>query len=241
MLYTHRAPGKETANEDCVGLIPYQPASGILLVADGLGGLPAGATASQLAAESLQRVLTSAPQEMALRDVILDGFEQSNRLILEKGMGSATTLAVVEIQGNEIRPYHVGDSMILVTGQRGKIKTYTVSHSPVGYAVEAGILDEKEAVHHEERHLISNVVGANDMSIAIGTSIIMDKYDTLLLSSDGLFDNLYIEEIIELIRKGPLEMAANNLIAKCARRMENPEANKPSHPDDLSFILFRQS
>ena len=67
-------------------------------------------------------------------------------------------------------------------------------------AVESGMLDEDEAVHHEERHLISNVVGADDMRIEIGLSINMAAKDTLLLASDGLFDNLYLNEIIETNR-----------------------------------------
>ena len=43
--------------------------------------------------------------------------------------------------------------MILTTGQRGRLRMQTVSHSPVGFAIEYGLLDESEAMHHEERHL----------------------------------------------------------------------------------------
>ena len=103
-----------------------------------------------------------------LRDAILNGFEDANGAVQALGIGAATTLAVVEVKENIVRPYHVGDSMILVVGQRGKIKLQSVPHSPVGYGVESGLLDEKEAMYHEERHLVSNVVGSPDMRIESG-------------------------------------------------------------------------
>jgi serine/threonine protein phosphatase PrpC len=241
-FFTTRAPDKTTPNEDCLALIPFDADSGVLIVADGLGGLPAGSTASQLAIDTIAQVLDeAATADMPLRDAILNGIEQANAAILAQASGMATTLAVVEIQGQMIRHYHVGDAMIMVTGQRGKLKAYTVSHSPVGYAVEAGMLDEEEAVHHEERHIVSNVVGATDMHMSIGTTLQLATRDTLLLASDGLFDNLYREEIVELIRKGPLSRAAAQLVSQCQQRMQHPQAGLPSHADDLSFILFRLS
>ena len=240
IFFTARAPGKTTANEDCLALIPFDTNSGVLIVADGLGGLPAGSTASQLAVDIMAQLLAKAATTgVPLRDAILNGIEEANQAILSQASGMATTLAVVEIQGHTVRHYHVGDAMIMVTGQRGKLKAYTVSHSPVGYAVEAGMLDEDEAVHHEERHLVSNVVGATDMHMSIGSSLQLATRDTLLLASDGLFDNLYREEIVELIRKGPLSRAAAQLVARCHERMQFPEPGLPSHADDLSFILFR--
>jgi serine/threonine protein phosphatase PrpC len=242
MFFTTRAPDKTTPNEDCLALIPFDADSGVLIVADGLGGLPAGSTASQLAIDTMSQVLDdAATADIPLRDAILNGIEQANQAILAQASGMATTLAVVEIQGYTVRHYHVGDAMIMVTGQRGKVKAYTVSHSPVGYAVEAGMLDEDEAVHHEERHIVSNVVGATDMHMSIGTTLQLGKRDTLLLASDGLFDNLYREEIVELIRKGPLTRAAAQLVARCHERMQHPQTGFPSHADDLSFILFRLS
>ena len=240
LFFTTRAPDKTTPNEDCLAILPFDDESGVLIVADGLGGLPAGSTASQLAIDSLIRVLNeAATDETPLRDAILNGIEQANAAILQQASGMATTLAVIEIQGHTIRHYHVGDAMIMLTGQRGKLKAYTVPHSPMGYAVEAGMLDEDEAVHHEERHIVSNVVGALDMSISIGTSLQLASRDTLLLASDGLFDNLYMEEIVEIIRKGPLAKAAEKLVSLCQQRMQHPQQGFPSHADDLSFILYR--
>jgi len=240
VLFTHRSPDKISVNEDCAALLPYDSTSGVLLIADGLGGQPNGETASKTAIESISESIAKASSaDISLREAILDGIEKANRRILRQTGGAATTLAAIEIQGNQVRPFHVGDSMIMVCGQRGKIKLQSIAHSPVGYAVESGLLDEDEAIHHEERHLISNVVGAEDMSIEIGSLRKLDKHDTVIVASDGLFDNLYLSEITELIRKGDLEHAAIQLVALAQQRMQEKVADLPCHPDDLTFILFR--
>lgn len=174
-----------------------------------------------------------------IRAAILDGLDQANQTLLDSGLGCATTLAAVEINGREIRPFHVGDSEILVVGQRGKVKLQTVSHSPVGFAIEAGLLDESEAIHHEDRHIVSNVVGTADMRVEMGTALKLAANDTLLIASDGLFDNLRLDEIVEFIRKGPLDEAVRRLIALARERMDAAADDVPSKPDDLTIIAFR--
>ena len=63
--------------------------------------------------------------------------------------------------------------------------------------------------------------------------------DTLVIASDGLFDNVLQDEIVEIIRKGPLGEAVAELLTLARRRMEGEDADKPSKPDDFSAILFR--
>jgi len=242
VLFTQRAPDKPTVNEDCVAVIPYDAHSGVMLVADGLGGQPQGQSASKLAALTLRRYIRKAAQQQSpLRDAILDGIETANHAILTQHRGAGTTLALIELQRDRVRPYHVGDSLILLLGQRGRRKLQSIAHSPVGYAVEAGVLDVDEAVHHKERHLVSNILGSTDLHIQVGIGKRLAQHDTLLLASDGLADNLYENEIDAIIRKGPLLDAAAQLRQLADKRMRNATADTPSHPDDLSFILFRQS
>ena len=239
-LYSIRCPGKETPNEDAVAIIPTGVKSGVLAVADGLGGAPAGKQASFLAIQSLTRAIVEAARDEAeVRTGILNGFEAANEDVLALAMGAATTLTVVEFDDRLVRHYHVGDSMFLVTGQRGKIKMQSIPHSPVGYAVEAGLLDETDAMHHEERHVISNVIGSADMHIEVGSAIELARRDTLVLASDGLSDNLHLPEIVECVRKGSLVEITRNLARDALARMEEGEGGEPSKPDDLTFAIFR--
>lgn len=239
-VYSSRSPGKVSPNEDAAAFFSLGESDCVLAVADGLGGARAGDQASSLAMEAMRAALArSIEQGSEPREAVLNGFEDANGAVLDLGIGAATTLAVVEVRGNIVRPYHVGDSLILVVGQRGKVKLQSVPHSPVGYGVESGFLDEKEAMYHEERHIVSNVIGSPDMRIEMGPTIELAPRDTVLLASDGLWDNLHTEEIVDKVRKGPLRKAVRTLAEECGWRMRNGAEGTPSKPDDLTFILFR--
>lgn len=239
VAYTHRAPRKETVNEDALALIPVNESSGIMVVCDGVGGLPAGQLAARTVIESLQHHLAAIHgDQMRLRDAILDALDEANRTILSQGNGNATTTVIAEVRGCKLRCYHVGDSAALLCGQRGRLKYQSIVHSPVGYGIESGLLDEQAALSSEDRNIVSNVVGARDMRIEIGPVITISPRDTLLLGSDGLFDNFYSEELIDHIRCGELQHQASGLLEVCQQRMHSDQPH--SHADDLTFVMFRR-
>jgi len=238
--FSARAPDIERPNEDAAALLPVDAGSCVLAVADGLGGAQGGARASEAAVRRLAEALAPGVREGGmLRTAILNGFEAANGAIRELSLGAGTTLAVAEVQEDLVRPYHAGDSSILVFGQQGKVKLQTVDHSPVGFAVEAGLLDEEAALHHEDRHIISNFVGGENLRIEVGTALHLSPRDTLCLASDGLADNLHTDEIAECIRAGSLAEAADALASAARQRMLAPGGKSPSKPDDLTFVLYR--
>jgi PPM family protein phosphatase len=236
-----RSPDKDTPNEDAAAIIDLGADSLVLAVADGVGGSPAGREAANLAVETLARVLTKAAGDSReLRPAILDALEEANQTVLGLSRGAATTLVVGQIDGRRLRSYHVGDSELVAVGQRGRVKQRVVPHSPTGFAVEAGLLDEHEAVQHDQRHVLFNVIGSPDMRVEVGPTLQLAVRDTVLLASDGLFDNLFIDEIVDIIRSGPLAAAADALVERAAARMRGGLAgDQPCKPDDLTVVLFR--
>ena len=241
-VFSTRSPIRGTPNEDSAAVIAMAEDCGILAVADGLGGAPGGQQASAIAVECVTDAVRDATREgHDARGGILNGFEAANEKVLALGGGAATTLIVVEVSGRAMRAYHVGDSLALVTGQRGKTKLETIPHSPVGYGVEAGLLDENDAMHHEERHVVSNAIGSSDMRIDVGPPVRLAPRDTVLLASDGLFDNLHMKEIVATVRKGPLRGLARGLAERALERMKGGSEGDPSKPDDLTFIVFRST
>ena len=241
IAYSCRDPGKETENEDSVAIMPYGPGAAVLVVADGAGGLPAGKRASLTAVTTLAESLQSAMDKtMLLRTAIMNGIEAANEAVLALANGSATTMTVITIEGLVARSYQIGDSEAIIVGQRGRIKLQTTAHSPTGFAVEAGFLDERDALHHEARHLVSNFLGTNDMRIDVGATVKLNPRDTIIVASDGLMDNVHVEEIVECIRKGPLTDAVAGAVDLAGQRMHTVRDGQPSKPDDLSLILFRK-
>ena len=242
--WTAPRAGREKS-EDALLALPLDERSAVLAVADGMGGLPGGGAAAACAIATLAEVVE---REHAaggsLQAAILDGIARANEAVLALANGSATTLVVAEISGNRARAYNIGDSEVMVIGQRGRLKLRTLSHSPVGFALQAGLVDAEEALHHEDRHLVSNFIGSRDMRIEVGSAVQLGARDTVLVCSDGLVDNLRLQEIVAALRAGPLDGGVWRLAERALARMEGAAdetpGDHPSKPDDLTLLAFRR-
>ena len=94
-VYTARSPEKTTPNEDSLALLPCAEQTGVLVIADGLGGLRAGDLASRHAVESLAlTVMQCCTDQDSMREAILNGVEQADERISAMGLGAATTVAI---------------------------------------------------------------------------------------------------------------------------------------------------
>ncbi len=239
-VFSSRRPEKTTANEDAAAVISAGDGAAVLVVADGCGGMASGEQAARIALECLTASIAAAagPEGPGLRAAILDGVEAANRQILELKTGAGATLAVVQLENGEARPYHVGDAQILLVGGRGKLKLLTTSHSPVGYAQEAGMLEEHEALDHEERHLVSNYLGSAEMHVEMGSGRKVLTRDALLVASDGVLDNLKMDEIVGFLKGGSAAVVAAKIAAVASARMREAQEGQPHKPDDLPLIVF---
>lgn len=238
VAFSRIAADGRTSNEDAAAIIPVDESRGVLAVADGCGGMARGELAARIAIHCLMKSVSRADPSVSLRGSILDGIENANRQILKHKVGAATTLAVVEIDGNVLRTYHVGDSQVLLVGGRGKIKIATTPHSPVGYAEMAGMLSSDEAMTHDDRHVVSNVVGSSEMNIEIGSPKKMAVRDTLLVASDGLLDNLPVDDIAQALGGNSLDQVLQALEQTVDQRINDTE--NPGKIDDLTFVIFRR-
>ncbi len=233
-------PDSTGANEDSAAVIPLGPRSGVLAVADGMGGGRQGEAASRAAIGMLVSTLCAIDPSELLRSAILNGIEAANQAVRDLGGGAATTLVVVEIDEGAIRPYHVGDSKVLVLGGRGKLKLQTFCHAPIARAHQAGLMSETAALVHEDRCLVFNVVGEPDMRIEVGPQLKLAPRDTVVLGSDGLFDNLRLREIAGELRRGQLIEAVGRVASRAHQRMARSGPG-PSKPDDLTLVAFRKN
>lgn len=237
-VFTTPRVGREGPNEDSALVAELGPDEAVLCVADGVGGQRDGEVASRWAIEALIASLREGDDRA--RDAIMDAFDSAQRRIIARGVGAATTLAGVHIRGEYLRSFHVGDSQVLVMGQRGRRKLLTPAHSPIGYAVESGLMEEEEAILHEGLHLVSNLVGATGASIEISAAIRLSARDTVVIATDGLFDNLLVDDVIACVRKGAQARVTAALVSATRGRMSESIEGQPGKPDDLAVIVYRR-
>ena len=232
------SPRRSRENEDAAAVIPIGDDGIVLAVADGVGGAPGGRDAARAVLSSAADAITK-NGAATVQPAIVGALERANAELLSGGLGSAATFAAAAIMADSVHTYHVGDSEILIVGQRGKVEHRIVPHSPTGFAVQAGILNQDDALHHDFRHILLNVVGTEHMKIEIEGAIALKQRDTVLVATDGVLDNLYLGEIIEVIRCGALSSSADALIEQASARMTGWDAKLPSKPDDIAVVMFR--
>ena len=152
---------------------------------------------------------TAAPGGPPLRTAILDAVDAANRTILELQNGAGATLAVVQLDHGEARPYHVGDSQILLVGNRGKVKMLTTSpfarglRRRVGHARGARCDGPRGAAPRVELPRVRRHARRGGQRAARSP-----RRDGLLVASDGVLDNLLLDEIVDLLRTGTAADAA---------------------------------
>lgn len=179
------------ANEDYLGYFETQNGY-LFVVCDGMGGHVGGATAAQLAVESIRTFFEHGRYEQlqeALRQSVLFANQQIIAYARQnphlRGMG--TTCVVVIVREGVAWYAHAGDSRIYLHAS-GRLVRLTKDHSVVQQMVDAGMITEEEAENHPRRNEITQALGTMpqlEVSVCERPLHPADN-DILLLCTDGL-------------------------------------------------------
>lgn len=226
-----RPPGRP--GEDAAGVFSCEAGVLVLAVADGMGGQRGGARASKMAVEALgERV-----REDASVSGIVGAFDDAQAKTVRRRGAGATTMVAARVTAKGLRLFNVGDSEAMLINSRRRIKVRTTVQSPVGYLTAAGAITPDEAVVHDYRHLLSSAIGIDAMRLEVCGEAEIGRRDTLVLGSDGLFDNMFEEDLMAALRGRDLGKVADRLADRVSERMAG--YGPPSKADDMSFILYR--
>lgn len=162
---------------------------GLYAVADGIGGLPAGAQASQMAIESLVQVF-SRPPELRGRDYheCLDEINRRVYLLgrrLSERFGIGTTLTFVHVEDTTLHIVHVGDSH-LFRFRAGRTETLTIEHNLETEAKMRAARGEPVGMMFENKLALTRCVGQPPPLEGDYARTEIRPGDRLLLCSDGI-------------------------------------------------------
>ena len=236
VAFSARRPMATRATEDSSLVLPID-GSLLLAVADGAGGHSLGGEASEAAIAALTDTLYRSPTVDAA--MISEAFASASAAVLRLGHEAITTLVVALITDGQVRTWHCGDSTALLTGQRGRRKLRTIDHTPPGLRAGEGRMSFDDVHYDAERHLLVSALGIEPLHIEHSGPVRLAARDTLVLASDGLFDNLLDGEIAELVRKGPLLASVTALAERAMQRMRRANGDESGKPDDLTVLVFR--
>jgi protein phosphatase len=228
-------------NEDFLGI---DNSSGIVVLADGMGGYEGGDIASELAVRTIMNELAH-PLKTLCRDkphtnhryhsatmLLEQAVLKANQIIHEMALAKAhfqnmgTTVVAVLFHNNFISIAHVGDSR-LYRLRGNKLRQITKDHS----LLEELDLEPEQARYFPNKNYITRALGIDkQVNVEIQEDNILPQ-DIYLLCSDGLtnmLDDSDMQNILSNTHR--LDQAAKLLIEA---------ANTQGGKDNISVILVR--
>jgi PPM family protein phosphatase len=218
----------------------------LFLVADGMGGHRAGERASALAVVAIeqftlnsfkwflgansadaQRVLAQFQSALSQADAqILDAAADDPEL---RGMGTTVTMAFH--LGTQLCVVHVGDSRAYLY-RDGELLQLTQDHTLMADMMRSGALRPDQVAGHRFRHVITNVVGGEELGVSVeARALEVQAGDRLLLCSDGLTEMVTNDTIAATLDAEPTpELAAKQLLA---------QANESGGRDNITLLIVR--
>lgn len=190
----------------------------IFIIADGIGGYANGEIASTYASERLYRRIKKLRRE---------DFEKDARQIIYQVNGE-----LVEYCNNSFRGVRMGTTMLCL-----KIFEDDIGYVSVGdtnaYGIKMNMIEQLNEAHipsdKENEGEISSALGPGCLE-KIDSGIITEKYDYIVLCTDGLNKFVDAEKVLEIMREVPFDDVASALIR---------EALKTDGGDNISVIVIK--
>jgi protein phosphatase len=204
--------------------------SGLVIVADGMGGYAAGDEAARLVVRSvgsylgalLVSALSGQVRDMSvarLAGSIDDAIKGASRTIHEqarsnpvwRGMGA--TVAVVMIWEGKALVGHVGDCRVY-HHRGGALTQVTRDQTIVARMVELGTLTPEEAAEHPNRNEVLQAVGKTANITPASYQVPLAVGDSLLVACDGLHAHVNERALTDAVRRTgySADILANELV-----------------------------
>jgi len=237
---------KRDHNEDAVA---GDVETGLLVLADGMGGYKAGEVASEIAVLTiLAELKESLPNQlpgsidvtsgMQMESVLLrDAVAKANANIYHVSQtqpqcsGMGTTLVVALFTNDRVLVGHIGDSrMYRLRGD--EFSQITEDHSLLQEQINFGLITPEQARHSVNKNLVTRALGVDpEVDLELHEYQVLPG-DLFLICSDGLTDLVEDEDIYLTLTalNANLEVAAHHLVQL---------ANDNGGNDNISVILAR--
>jgi len=207
-------------------------AAGLFAVADGVGGLPGGADAAQLAVNTVMELYHALPEGEVV-DLIRIMHEANARVwtlgqSISPELGIATTLTLGLIMGGQLYLAHVGDSRCYVW-HKGKLELLTLDHSLENEARLRGAQRLLAYFNESSRGALTRCLGQPEPPEVDFTVRPLAVGERLLFCSDGASRVIQEAELEEILGRTDDPAATMKDIVD--------GANSRGGPDNITGVL----
>jgi PPM family protein phosphatase len=219
-------------NQDAFGVVKNETLHAFF-IADGMGGAQGGALAAKITIKSVSEELKQ------LKELDVESIKEvvriaNKKVYLEscsnvklKGMGTTVVGIVVSKQGCYL--FSVGDSRAYRVRDR-ILYQLTYDHTVLNDLIRSGTLSEEEAQASDFAHMLTRSVGPSAEVEVDCRKISIEDGDFYLLCSDGLYNLVPDEKLIEVMRTVHLSKTVDHLIDL---------ANKNGGNDNITAMVVK--
>lgn len=230
--------GGRQENQDSYGMSDTRMGM-LVVVCDGMGGGPAGKTASTIAVQAIIDYVSGTAAEknpvyvleeagVAANEALLAAVEANPSL---KGMG--TTCVCLLITHDKAYVMHIGDSRCYQL-RDGKAVFRTADHSYVGELVRRGTITEEEARNSKYSNVITRAIGVSPEIIPEVDELNYKPGDRFALMSDGIWGAMSEPQLVVLLcsNEPPVD-----LVTDLSERVEAIGNNSGGGHDNLTIAV----
>jgi len=208
--------------------------TGLLVVADGMGGHNAGEVAAHLAIEAMTQFIRHSrdradltwpfgfdPSRSAVVNRLQTAVRLANRRVCTEGAayaafsGMGTTVVAALVADDAVALVSVGDSRIY-RWRRGRLAQLTDDDTWLTAMAAAGVDPGAVGSQHPMRHVLTAVVGATEDLTFEVLEERLEAGDRLVLCSDGVHGCLTADVLAQLIGEASSSEAAARALVEAA-------------------------
>ena len=199
----------------------------LVAVFDGVGGEKGGEIASRIAAEDMKSYDNGIFSEKIEEYV----YETKFLISTNPKFKMATTYAVLSIEENEFCFSNIGDSKGYLLRDH-KLQKKTKDHSIIQNLIDEGILTEKEARKHPQKHMIYQALGMQEEDMDPEPYITLKEKvqqgDKFILCTDGVTDMVSDKDIEQIMLSEESKLKIKEIFDK---------AMKNGGKDNITILL----
>ncbi len=224
-------------NEDRACALTNSRGNILLIVCDGMGGQNKGDLASSLAVDYISQAFKEKERfggKLFTKRWVSKVIRQANSEIFrlssgnEQYQGMGTTITLVLIVGDYMVVAQVGDSRAYSFRHR-ILQQITEDQTYVQYLYRIGDITKEEIATHPKRHILMNALGIYP-SLDLDIKVFPYMNDTMLLCSDGLYNNVPEKDILSIMKSTDTpDQKVNELVSL---------ANANGGSDNIAIVIW---
>ena len=224
-----------TSGERFCGTLSPADLPALLLIADGVGGLPGGRDASRAAVNAVAGTFLDGDSRNDSRKFLQGAIAHAHSRVQDLGHrfpNCSTTLIVALMRDGGLDVAHVGDSRVYLYRQ-GRLLQLTSDHTLVQKMVEMGQISPQEASGRRDKNVLVRAVGYGSKAHEDLLHVELCRDDVLVCCTDGLHGYFDDRELCSSIQgAADLGVLSDDLVER---------AKEKGGSDNITLALARFS